>query len=148
MKKIIIVMFLTASVILSSCINLHPLDIYGVFESEFPYMRINKFHGVVDFGEIISKDGEIVKIIFGNNHGCFSICEYFGDEYDDVYIRSTMEDIPIDDVGECLYSGDCRRKDDSIILTFEDGTRIVLNKVADEPENIEEYVNGFMTSDD
>jgi hypothetical protein len=51
-------------------------------------------------------------------------------------------------MGEELCSGEFRKKDDSIILTFEDGTRIVLNKVADEPENIEEYVNGFMTSDD
>ena len=147
MKKIIIVIFLAASVLLSSCVDFNALTVFGVFESEFPYMKICNFHSYPNYGETINKDGDKVTVIFEGYHGSFNIYEYNGEKYLNVGTEDEVQEM-MEHMGEKLCSGKYRKKDDSIILIFEDGTRIVLNKVADEPENIEEYVNGFMTSDD
>ena len=100
-------------------------DTYGIFENNDYGIRINIHRYAIeqyDYGEITSKDNSKTKIVFLTFRNTFCICEY---QSDGSYLI---------DGTEILFKGTFTTKGDSITLDLNDGTQIVLNKVAELPD--------------
>ena len=127
-------MLILLSTVICSCVEIHRLDIYGIFESENPNMKIYRFHytdeklNPDDYGVITNEDGSETKIVFMHAQGHFYIYDF---RMDGGYGPP--------EGAELLYEGECRQKDDTIVLTEKNGNEIVLKKTEDLPEHSKDY---------
>ena len=118
------IFFISILLICTACVNFFPVTIDGVLESESPKMRITMStdpHKFGNDGELTQDDGTVIKIVFSQGNGKFTIFQY-------------QEDGQYGTDSTILYEGKCRQKGDSIVLYVDDGSEIVLEKVDESSE--------------
>lgn len=124
MKKSLTAICLLLLILCTGCVDFHPVYMGGVYESEDGRLRIYDYNDPGkpgDEGELVLIDGSIQKISFSVSHGDFTIDRF---REDGLY--------SVDDI---IYRGKARERGDTVTLYVNDGSKIVLKKVADLPES-------------
>lgn len=110
-----------------SCVNFYSFTTHGVFESENPKIRLYlgvdaTSSGFGHYGEWEQENGDIIKICYASSHGQFRIYEFNEEE---IYSSS---------ITTKFFAGKVRPKNENtLVLKADDGTTIVLKKVAELP---------------